>query len=167
MSKSNRRRINNEISAHQVRLIDGSGNQMGIVSIEEALENAKKAGLDLVEIQPKAEPPVVKVMDLGKSDFKNKKQKTRQKRQKVKEIKFRPSTDTNDYAVKLRNLRGFLEGGDKVKVTVWFRGREMAHHELGAKLLERVKVDLEDIGKVEHFPKFEGRQMIMILAPAK
>jgi translation initiation factor IF-3 len=139
------------------------------MSTKDALEMALKKSLDLVEIQPNAEPPVVKTMDRGKFVFRKNKEKSaakkKQKQIKVKEIKFRPTTDKNDYEVKLRNLRGFLEGGDKVKITVWFRGREMTHQELGGKLLERVKVDLDDLGKVEHFPKLEGRQLIMILAP--
>ena len=138
---------------------------------KEALEAASKANLDLVEIQPNTEPPVTRIMDYGKHLFQKKKQladaKKKQRQTTVKELKFRPSTDKNDYEVKLRNLRGFLENGDKVKVTVWFRGREMAHQELGASLLERVRDDLADISKVEFFPKLEGRQLIMILALKK
>ena len=137
----------------------------------EALEAAEQADLDLVEIQPNAEPPVARIMDYGKHLFQQNKQraaaKKKQKQVKVKEMKFRPSTDTNDYEVKLRNLRGFLDAGDKVKVTVWFRGREMAHQELGATLLERVRDDLADVSKVEFFPKLEGRQLVMVLAPKK
>lgn len=125
-----------------------------------------------MEIQPNSDPPVARIMDYGKFAFKQNKQRTaakkKQKLVKVKEIKFRTTTDTNDYGVKLRNLRGFLEGGDKVKVTIWFRGREMAHHQLGITLLERIKNDLDDIGKVEFFPnKVEGRQLVMVLAPKK
>jgi len=152
-----------------LRLIDALGNQVGIVTLQEALKAAEEAGLDLVEIQPNSEPPVVKIEDFGKRLFLLKKQravtKKKQKQIKLKEQKFRTSTDTNDYEVKLRNLRGFLENGDRVKVTVWFRGREMAHQELGAQLLERVKNDLADLSKVDFFPKLEGKQLVMILAP--
>ncbi len=133
------------------------------------MQAAKEANLDLVEIQPNTEPPVAKIEDFGKRLFELKKQraatKKKQKQIKLKEQKFRPSTDTNDYEVKLRNLRGFLENGDRVKITVWFRGREMAHQDLGMKLLERVKADLADLGKVDFFPKLEGKQLVMILAP--
>jgi translation initiation factor IF-3 len=150
-----------------LRLIDADGAQLGVVSLREALQKADEAGLDLVEIQPNAEPPVARIMDLGKHLYAKKKQLSGQKRKvvKVKEIKFRPTTGPGDYEVKLRNLRGFLEHGDKVKVTVFFRGREMQHHELGIALLEKVKNDLADLSKVEFFPKLEGRQLIMILAP--
>lgn len=143
-----------------------------MVSINEALQAAEEASLDLVEISPNAEPPVCKVMDYGKFLFeKSKAQKEQKKKQKqiqVKEIKFRPGTDEGDYQVKLRNLRRFLEGGDKAKVTIRFRGREMAHQEIGIELLNRVKADLEEIANVESFPnRVEGRQMIMVLAPVK
>jgi translation initiation factor IF-3 len=152
-----------------LRLIDAEGKQLGIVSLQEALQAAKEAQLDLVEIQPNTEPPVAKIEDFGKRLFELKKQraatKKKQKQIKLKEQKFRPSTDTNDYEVKLRNLRGFLENGDRVKITVWFRGREMAHQDLGMKLLERVKTDLADLSKVDFFPKLEGKQLVMILAP--
>lgn len=136
------------------------------------METADQASLDLVEISPNAEPPVCKVMDYGKFLFeKSKAQKEQKKKQKqiqVKEIKFRPGTDEGDYQVKLRNLRRFLEGGDKAKVTIRFRGREMAHQEIGIELLNRVKADLEDIANCESFPnRVEGRQMIMVLAPVK
>jgi len=142
------------------------------VSITEALETAEQSNLDLVEISPNAEPPVCKVMDYGKFIFeKSKAQKEQKKKQKqiqVKEIKFRPGTDEGDYQVKLRNLRRFLEGGDKAKVTIRFRGREMAHQDIGIDLLNRVKGDLEDIANCESFPnRVEGRQMIMVLAPIK
>lgn len=127
--------------------------------------------MDLVEIQPNAEPPVVRIMDHGKHLFQLSKQravaKKKQKQIKLKEVKFRPSTDVGDYEVKVRNLRSFLDEGNKVKVTVWFKGREMTHQELGVQLLERVKADLLDCGKIEFFPKLEGRQLIMILAPSK
>jgi translation initiation factor IF-3 len=155
-----------------VRLVGKDGEQIGVVSISEALETAEQSSLDLVEISPNAEPPVCKVMDYGKFIFeKSKAQKEQKKKQKqiqVKEIKFRPGTDEGDYQVKLRNLRRFLEGGDKAKVTIRFRGREMAHQEIGIDLLKRVRSDLEDIANCESFPhRVEGRQMIMVLAPIK
>lgn len=142
------------------------------MSINEALNHALEANLDLVEVSPNAKPPVCKVMDYGKFLFeKSKAQKEQKKKQKqiqVKEIKFRPGTDEGDYQVKLRNLRRFLEGGDKAKVTIRFRGREMAHQDIGIDLLNRVKDDLQDVGSVEAFPnRVEGRQMIMVLAPIK
>tara|TARA_R110001583_G_scaffold50101_4_gene156370 strand:- start:1367 stop:1831 length:465 start_codon:yes stop_codon:yes gene_type:complete len=153
-------------------LVGKDGEQIGVVSITEALELAEQNSLDLVEISPNAEPPVCKVMDYGKFIFeKSKAQKEQKKKQKqiqVKEIKFRPGTDEGDYQVKLRNLRRFLDGGDKAKVTIRFRGREMAHQEIGIALLNRVKTDLEDIANCESFPnRVEGRQMIMVLAPIK
>ncbi|KTG23573.1 translation initiation factor IF-3 [Idiomarina sp. WRN-38] len=156
----------------EVRLIGTDGEQAGVVSINEALDAAAEAGVDLVEMSPNAEPPVCRLMDYGKFLFeKSKEQKEQKKKQKqiqVKEVKFRPGTDEGDYQVKLRNLRRFLEGGDKTKVTIRFRGREMAHQELGIELLNRVKADLEEISTVESFPKrAEGRQMIMVLAPVK
>ena len=143
-----------------------------MVSLNEALQSAEDASLDLVEISPNAEPPVCKVMDYGKFLFeKSKAQKEQKKKQKqiqVKEIKFRPGTDEGDYQVKLRNLRRFLEAGDKAKVTIRFRGREMAHQEIGIEQLKRVRADLEDIANCESFPhRVEGRQMIMVLAPIK
>ena len=164
--------INDEITATEVRLIGAEAEQLGIVSLIEAQDIADKASLDLVEISPNAEPPVCKVMDYGKFLFeKSKAQKEQKKKQKqiqVKEIKFRPGTDEGDYQVKLRNLRRFLEGGDKAKVTIRFRGREMAHQEIGIEQLKRVRADLEDIANCESFPhRVEGRQMIMVLAPIK
>ncbi|RUO32277.1 translation initiation factor IF-3 [Aliidiomarina sedimenti] len=170
--KVDKTRINDDITAAEIRLIDLEGEQAGIVSLNEALDAAAEAGVDLVEISPNAEPPVCRVMDYGKFLYeKSKEQKEAKKKQKqiqVKEVKFRPGTDEGDYQVKLRNLRRFLEGGDKTKVTIRFRGREMAHQELGTELLERVKKDLEDIALCEFFPRrAEGRQMIMVLAPNK
>ncbi len=163
-------RINEDITAKEVRLVGIEGEQIGVVSLREAQAHAEEAGVDLVEISPNAEPPVCKVMDYGKFLFeKSKAQKEQKKKQKqiqIKEIKFRPGTDEGDYQVKLRNLRKFLEGGDKAKVTIRFRGREMAHQEIGIDLLNRVKADLEDLAQVESFPKkVEGRQMIMMMAP--
>ncbi|MCP4698425.1 MAG: translation initiation factor IF-3 [Gammaproteobacteria bacterium] len=164
-------RLNEEIASPRVRLIGAGGQQEGIVSIKEAQDKALKAELDLVEIVPNANPPVCRVMDYGKYLFEqNKKRQAAKKKQKqvqVKEVKFRPGTDEGDYRVKLRNLIRFLEDGDKTKVTLRFRGREMAHQDLGRKLLKRVEADLSDYGSVEQFPKMEGRQMVMILAPKK
>ncbi len=141
------------------------------MSIREAQEVADEAGVDLVEISPNAEPPVCRIMDYGKFLFDKakaqKEQKKKQKQIQVKEIKFRPGTDENDYQVKLRNLKRFLDDGDKAKVTLRFRGREMAHQNLGMDLLNRIKVDLEELAVVESFPKMEGRQAVMVLAPKK
>lgn len=170
--KEPQHRLNELITAPEVRLIGFEGEAVGIVSLSEAMEAAEKASVDLVEISPTAEPPVCRVMDYGKFLYeKSKEQKEQRKKQKqiqVKEIKFRPSTDEGDYQVKLRSLRRFLVEGDKTKVTLRFRGREMAHQELGLDLLTRVKDDLEDIAVVEFFPRrVEGRQMVMVLAPIK
>lgn len=155
----------------QVRLIGAEGEQIGVVSIREAQAMADEADLDLVEISAQADPPVCRVMDYGKYLFQQSKQKAEakknQRQMQVKEIKFRPGTDEGDYAVKLKALTRFLEEGDKAKITLRFRGREMAHQELGTKLLERVQNDLLEIGTVESFPKMEGRQMIMVIAPKK
>ncbi|WP_339723301.1 translation initiation factor IF-3 [uncultured Paraglaciecola sp.] len=169
---SNKARINEEITLNEVRLVGKEGEPLGVVSISEAMEIAEQSNLDLVEISPNAEPPVCKVMDYGKFLFEKsktlKEQKKKQKQIQVKEIKFRPGTDEGDYQVKLRNLRRFLEAGDKAKVTIRFRGREMAHQEIGIEQLKRVRADLEDIANCESFPhRVEGRQMIMVLAPIK
>ena len=154
-----------------MRLIGAQGEQIGVVPIEEAQSLADEANLDLVEISPQAEPPVCKVMDYGKFKFEEQKkrqaQRKKQKQIQVKEIKFRPGTDIGDYNVKLRNLVKFLNEGDKVKVTLRFRGREMAHQELGLQLLKRVEEDLAEIGTVEQYPRLEGRQMVMVIAPKK
>ena len=163
-------RLNELITAQEVRLIGYDGEPAGIVSLNEAIDQADNAGVDLVEISPTAKPPVCRVMDYGKFLYeKAKEQKEQRKKQKqvqVKEIKFRPGTDEGDYQVKLRNLKRFLDGGDKVKVTLRFRGREMAHQELGLDLLTRVKNDLAELTLVEFFPRrAEGRQMVMVLAP--
>ncbi len=147
------------------------GEQLGIVPIAEALRMAEEMDVDLVEIAPLAKPPVAKLMDFGKFKYREAKKaheaKLKQKQIQVKEIKFRPGTDEGDYQIKLRNLVKFLEEGDKTKVTLRFRGREMAHQEFGFRLLERVKADLEPYGVVEQFPKMEGRQLVMVLAPKK
>ena len=155
----------------EVRLIAADGSNRGVMSIEDARQEATSSALDLVEIVPTGEPPVCRVMDFGKFLFdQNKKRHAAKKKQKqiqVKEIKFRPGTDIGDYQIKLRNLRRFLENGDKVKVTLRFRGREMAHQELGAQMLDRVESDLEELGNVEQYPKLEGRQMVMVIAPKR
>ena len=152
-----------------MRLVASDGSQVGVVSLEVALETAQKETLDLVEISPDAEPPVCKVMDYGKHVFDIKKkaalQKKKQKQTQVKEMKFRPGTDQGDYDIKLRNLVRFLENGDKAKVTLRFRGREMAHQELGMEMMKRVEADLTELAQVEQYPKMEGRQMTMVLAP--
>jgi translation initiation factor IF-3 len=154
-----------------VRLIDTEGQQVGVISLDEAKRVAQEAGLDLVEISPNAKPPVCRIMDYGKYKFQQSKKaqeaKKKQKQIQVKEIKFRPGTDEGDYQVKLRNLTRFLKDGDKAKVTLRFRGREMAHQDLGLKLLRRVEEDLSELSTVEQRPKLEGRQMVMVLAPAK
>ena len=154
-----------------MRVVGAEGEQLGVITLEEAQKIADEASLDLVEISPQAEPPVCKVMDYGKFRFEEQKKRQasrkKQKQIQVKEIKFRPGTDIGDYNVKLKNLTKFLTEGDKVKVTLRFRGREMAHQELGRDLLKRVEGDLEELGTVEQFPKMEGRQMIMVLAPKK
>ncbi len=152
-------------------MIDAGGEQAGVMPLEAAIDIAKEGGLDLVEVSPMAEPPVCRVMDFGKYLFEqNKKAQSAKRKQKqvhVKEIKFRPGTEEGDYQVKLRKLVDFLESGDKTKVTLRFRGREMAHQELGANLLARVREDLDDIAMVEQMPQMEGRQMIMVMAPKK
>jgi len=144
---------------------------VGVITREQALEMARSQGLDLVEVSPTAEPPVCRVLDFGKFLFEQNKKahaaKRKQKQIQVKEIKFRPGTDEGDYQIKLRNLKRFLEHGDKVKVTLRFRGREMAHQELGAQMLKRVEADLGPLGNVEQFPKLEGRQMVMVIAPKR
>lgn len=163
--------MNEQIAVPTVRVIDADGNQLGVKPIEEALKIADDAELDLVEVAPAADPPVCRIMDHGKYLFEeNKKRHAAKKKQKqiqVKEIKFRPGTDVGDYQVKLRNLKRFLENGDRVKVTMRFRGREMAHQELGLQLLKRVEEDLQEIASVEQYPKIEGRTMVMVMAPKK
>ena len=157
------------IEADQVRVVDADGEMVGVISKEEGLEIAYEAGLDLVEVSPNADPPVCKVLDYGKYKYEaQKKANEARKKQKIidiKEIKMRPNIDTHDYDVKMRNMRRFFDQGDKVKVTLRFRGREMAHQELGMNLLKRVKDEVDDFAKVELEPKLEGRQMIMVLAP--
>ncbi len=152
-------------------MVGSNGDKLGIVTLAEAKQLAFDDNMDLVEISPNADPPVCKVMDYGKFQFEqNKKQQAAKKKQKqiqIKEIKFRPGTEEGDYQVKLRNLKKFLEEGNKTKITIRFRGREMAHREIGMELLKRVEKDLEELAAVEQFPKFEGRQMVMVMAPKK
>nr|WP_206063655.1 MULTISPECIES: translation initiation factor IF-3 [Oceanimonas] len=163
--------MNEEIRLKEVRLVGLEGEALGVVSINEALSAASEAGVDLVEISPNAEPPVCRIMDYGKFLYEKskatKEQKKKQKQIQVKEVKFRPGTDEGDYQVKLRNLVRFLEEGNKAKVTLRFRGREMAHQEIGFDLLNRIKGDLDELALVESFPKLEGRQAVMVLAPKK
>ncbi|MBI5331486.1 MAG: translation initiation factor IF-3 [Betaproteobacteria bacterium] len=171
MAQDKELRINGEIDAHEIRLVGDEGEQLGIVSLREALLKAEDMELDLVEIAPLAKPPVCRIMDFGKHKYRESKKqheaKLKQKQIQVKEVKFRPGTDEADYQVKLRNLIRFLGEGDKAKITLRFRGREMAHQEFGMDLLKRVETDLVEHGLVEQFPKLEGRQMVMVLAPKK
>lgn len=162
-------RVNREIDVRSIRLVGADGEMIGVVSLREGLSMAEEAGLDLVEVSPNADPPVCKILDYGKFKYEIQKKKNEAKKKQkvieVKEIKLRPNIDDNDYNVKMRNMRKFLEEGDKVKVTLRFRGRELAHQDLGMKVLERVKAELEELGKVEQHPKMEGRQMVMVIAP--
>ncbi len=164
-------RINGEINAPEIRLVGVEGEQLGIVAIADAIAQAEAAELDLVEIAPLAEPPVCRIMDFGKFKYREAKRqheaRLKLKQIQVKEVKFRPGTDEGDYKIKLRNLIRFLGEGDKAKVTLRFRGREMAHQEFGIRLLERIRGDLEPHSVVEQFPRLEGRQMVMLLAPKK
>lgn len=168
-SKPTGPRINDNISVPQVLLIDEEGEKRGVVPTPEAIEIARTAGLDLVEVSPHTKPPVCKILDYGKFKYQQQKKKAEaKKKQKVvdiKEIKMRPNIDQHDYDVKSRAMKRFFEEGDKVKVTLRFRGREMAHQDRGAELLKRVQADFEEIAKVEQFPKLEGRQMMMVMAP--
>ena len=169
--RSKKARINEQIEAQEVRLIGADGQQVGVVNIDEALQTAREASLDLVEIASDADPIVCKVMDYGKHLFEIKKTKAaakkKQKQQQVKEMKFRPGTEKGDYDVKLRNLVRFLEHGDKAKVSLRYRGRELAHQELGMEMMKRIETDLEELGTVEQYPKMEGRQLTMVIAPKK
>ncbi|MCG6904840.1 MAG: translation initiation factor IF-3 [Rhodobacter sp.] len=164
-------RVNERIKSDEIRLIGAEGENVGVVTPQRGMALAEAAGLDLVEISPNAAPPVCKIMDFGKYKYETQKRESEaRKKQKiieVKEVKFRPNTDIHDYDVKMRNVFRFLENGDKVKVTLRFRGREMAHQDLGRQLLERVAADTEAVGKVENMPKMEGRQMVMMIGPAK
>ncbi len=162
-------RVNDEIRAAQVRLIDHNGEMQGVMSAREALNHAFAVGMDLLEISPNADPPVVKILDFGKFKYEQQKKKNEaKKKQKVieiKEVKVRPNIDENDYQVKMRAMKSFIEEGDKVKVTLRFRGREMAHQEIGVKVLERIRTEMDPLTKVEQFPRLENRQMVMVLSP--
>jgi translation initiation factor IF-3 len=163
--------VNEEIRSHEVRLIDAEGEQLGVIAVHEARRMSEEAGLDLVEVSPDAKPPVCRIMDYGKFKFQLSKRnavaRKKQKRIQVKEIKLRPATEEADYQVKLRSIIKFLENGDKAKITVRFRGREMSHPELGMQLLQRMQAELADCSVVEQHPKFEGRQIVMVLGPKK
>lgn len=162
-------RINENIRVPEIRLIGADGENIGVVPPSRGMQLAEEAGLDLVEISPNATPPVCKVMDYGKFKYEQQKREAearkKQKTIEVKEIKFRPNTDTHDYEVKMRSVTKFLANGDKVKISLRFRGREMAHQDLGRQLLERVAEDVKEVGKIENMPKMEGRQMIMMIGP--
>tara|TARA_B100001105_G_scaffold250151_1_gene238067 strand:+ start:133 stop:633 length:501 start_codon:yes stop_codon:yes gene_type:complete len=163
--------INEKIKADKIRLIGETGEQLGIVSLSEALKTAEEQSLDLVQMAKDGDPLVCRIMNHGKHLFESKKQKTasrkKQKRIQVKEIKFRPVTEENDYQIKVNKIKSFLENGDRAKVTLRFRGREMAHQEIGLNLLKRVEADLEDSAEVEQFPTLEGRQLVMMMVPSK
>ena len=163
--------INEKIKADKIRLIGETGEQLGIVSLSEALKTAEEQSLDLVQMAKDGDPLVCRIMNHGKHLFESKKQKTasrkKQKRIQVKEIKFRPVTEQNDYQIKVNKIKSFLENGDRIKVTLRFRGREMAHQEIGLNLLKRVEADLEDSAEVEQFPTLEGRQLVMMMVPSK
>ncbi|MED5395654.1 MAG: translation initiation factor IF-3 [Pseudomonadota bacterium] len=161
--------MNNEIDAPQVRVVNADGDMVGVISVEEGVELADDVGLDLVEVSPNADPPVCKILDYGKYKYaEQKKANEARKKQKtidIKEIKMRPGIDEHDYQVKMRSVRRFLDGGDKVKMTIRFRGREMAHLDLGMKVLDRVREEIDELAKVEQFPRTEGRLMTMVIAP--
>ena len=164
-------RTNEGIDTPEIQLIDVSGENVGVVEIEDALARASEAGLDLVEISPNTNPPVCKILDYGKYKYQAQKKaaeaRKKQRTVEIKEIKMRPNIDTHDYDVKMRSMNRFFEEGDKVKVTLRFRGREMAHQDLGVQLLNKVKSDTSEIAKVESEPRLEGRQMVMVLAPLR
>lgn len=170
-AKKDETRLNDEITARKVRVVGVEGEALGVMSIDEAKKLAYDVDLDLVEISPNADPPVCKIMNFGKYQFEQSKKlqiaKKKQKQIQVKEIKFRPGTEEGDYQVKLKNLVKFLSEGDKTKITLRYRGREMAHRELGIDVLKRIEKDLEELAIVEQFPKMEGRQMVMVMAPKK
>ena len=162
-------RVNEEIRIPQVRLIDQDGEMQGVLTVREAMQRAFAAGLDLVEISPNADPPVCKILDFGKFKYEQQKKrneaKKKQKVIEIKEIKVRPNIDENDYQVKMRAMKSFIEEGDKVKVTLRFRGREMAHQDIGVKVLERIRTEMDSTSKVEQMPRMENRQMVMVLSP--
>jgi translation initiation factor IF-3 len=161
--------VNDDIRAPRVRLIDQNGEMQGVMNAQEALQRAYSAGLDLLEISPNADPPVVKILDFGKYKYEQQKKrneaKKKQKVIEIKEIKVRPNIDENDYQVKMRAMKSFIEEGDKVKVTLRFRGREMAHQEIGIRVLERIRSEMDQMTKVEQMPRMENRQMVMVLSP--
>ncbi|ACT49966.1 MULTISPECIES: translation initiation factor IF-3 [Methylovorus] len=171
MAQEKEIRINGDITAQQIRLVGVDGEPLGIMSLNEAFAKAEEADIDLVEIAPQAQPPVCRLMDYGKFKYAESKRqheaRLKQKQVQVKEVKFRPGTDEGDYQVKLRSLIRFLQEGDKAKITLRFRGREITHQELGLALLKRVEADLQEHAVVEQFPKMEGRQMVMVLGPHK
>jgi translation initiation factor IF-3 len=162
-------RVNEEIRIPQVRLIDQDGEMQGVMTAREAMMRAFQVGLDLVEISPNADPPVCKILDFGKFKYEQQKKKNEaKKKQKVieiKEIKVRPNIDENDYQVKMRAMKSFIDEGDKVKVTLRFRGREMAHQDIGVRVLERIRAEMDPVSKVEQMPRMENRQMVMVLSP--
>ena len=162
-------RVNEEIRIPQVRLIDQDGEMQGVLTVREAMQRAFAVGLDLVEISPNADPPVCKILDFGKFKYEQQKKrneaKKKQKVIEIKEIKVRPNIDENDYQVKMRAMKSFIEEGDKVKVTLRFRGREMAHQDIGIRVLERIRSEMDVVTKVEQMPKMENRQMVMVLSP--
>jgi len=162
-------KINDQIITDPIRVIDSEGIMLGILSLEEGIEKAEEVGLDLVEVSPNAKPPVCKIIEYGKFKYAAQKKaaeaRKKQKTVEVKEIKFRPNIDTNDYEIKMRSVRKFIGSGDKVKITMRFRGREMTHQDIGVKVLRRIREDLDTLVKIEQFPKLEGRQMVQIFAP--
>lgn len=164
-------RVNEKISSPKIRLIDENGEMIGVLSQKDALERAYKAGLDLVEVSPNADPPVCKILDYGKYKFEEQKKRAEiRKKQKVievKEVQLRPGIDKHDFEIKMRSARKFIEEGDKLKITLRFRGRELSHQQLGVDVLNNVKAALEDVAKVEHHPKLEGKRMVMIMGPLK
>ena len=163
-------RSNNRISSPEVQVIESDGNNLGILSTNEAISMAKNQGLDLIEIAPNAKPPVCKIMDIGKYKYdqqkKASKAKKNQKKVELKEIKLRPVTETHDYMFKIKNAQKFLSKGDKVKFTIKFKGRELQHTNIGKELMDKIKIDMENVGKIELQPKFDGKQMIMVVQPA-
>jgi len=164
-------RVNDRIETPEVRLVGEDGEMIGVVRLREALDRAREAGLDLVEVSPTAKPPVCKILDFGKFKYEAQKRanaaRKKQRVIEVKEIKMRPGIDDNDYNIKMKKIRHFLEEGDKVKVTMRFRGRELSHQNLAMNILTKVRDEVADLGKVEQFPKMEGRQMVMVMAPLK
>ncbi|CAF4692995.1 unnamed protein product, partial [Rotaria sp. Silwood2] len=169
VKSSNFPKANREIRSSQVRLVDENGEMLGIFSIKDALERAEKANLDLVEISPNAEPPVCKILDFGKYKYENKKRihdaKKKQKAVVLKEMKFKPNISQGDFEIKLRKIKDFLKEGDKVKISLWFKGREIIHTDIGMKLFARITLDLEGIAKIDSAPKMEGKQITMLVSP--